>query len=48
LGVEVLLNTNIEQIDENGVLAGGRRIPADGWEAAPEKCGKGRRLLWPE
>ena len=28
LGVEVLLNTNIEQIDENGVVAGGRRIAA--------------------
>ena len=28
LGVQVLLNTNIEQIDENGVVAGGRRIAA--------------------
>lgn len=26
LGVQVLLNTKIEQIDENGVVAGGRRI----------------------
>lgn len=26
LGVQILLNTKIEQIDDNGVLAGGRRI----------------------
>ena len=28
LGVEVPLNTNIEQIDENGIVAGGWRIAA--------------------